>query len=286
MDAKITKQRLGNLLSYDWLKILGVIAAAIAVLAMFFTMVRTRPSDEQIFTVYGYLLNEGTVGGTTPAQDIFSYEILQTGSETFNEKTAYIFTVRRSVSEGSVLFVSDLVRNEGTEEETNDLLSVTGGTAGAVALDTEEYLNDCKNYLVRFFGEELREEDLDRELVRETFLNRNGKDKRFRTQAKKEEGIVLEEARIKKLRGDYLGVIVALESGKLSHKVVETEEGSSSIAFHLGGLNRIGRLYYCGEYEDAQSALNLVILNNRNPESDLRYEAVSYLNYLVREYGE
>lgn len=285
MDAKITKQRLGNLLSYDWLKILCAIAAAVVALVLFFTMVRTRPGDEQVFTVYGYLVSEGNFGETDLDKNkIFSYEILETGSETFNEKTSYLFTVRRSVSEGSVMFVSDLVRNEGTEEETTDLLSVTGGTEGAVALNTVTYLNDCRAYLVRFFGEELKEENLNGDLVKETFLARNGKDKRFRSAAKKEEGVLLEEARLKKLREDYLFVTDAIESGKLSHKYVESEGQSTPIAFNLGALNKIGTLYYCGERDQPQTALNLIILNNRNPQSDLRYEAVSYLKYLVQKY--
>lgn len=37
MDAKITKQRLGLLLSYDWIKIIGICAAAVLVWALLFT---------------------------------------------------------------------------------------------------------------------------------------------------------------------------------------------------------------------------------------------------------
>ena len=287
MDAKITKQRLGNLLSYDWLKILCAIAAAVVALVLFFTMVRTRPGDDQVFTVFGYQVYQGAIGETDLDKDkIFSYEILETGSETFDAKTSYLFSVRRSVNEGSVMFVSDLVRNEGTEEETTDLLSVTGGAEGTVALNTETYLNDCKAYLARFFGEDLGAEEPDAELTRETFLARNAKDKCFRTSAKKEAGIVLEQARLIKLREDYFFVLGAIESGKLSHKVIETEGKSTPVAFNLGKLNKISKLYYCGEHDKPQDALNLIILNNRNPQSDLRYEAVSYLKYLVEKYGE
>ncbi len=38
MDARITKQRLSNMLSYDWLKILAAIAAAALALALFYAV--------------------------------------------------------------------------------------------------------------------------------------------------------------------------------------------------------------------------------------------------------
>ncbi len=42
MDAKITKKRLGAMLSYDWLKIVGVAAAIIVVWMLIFQMTATR----------------------------------------------------------------------------------------------------------------------------------------------------------------------------------------------------------------------------------------------------
>lgn len=288
MDAKITKQRLGNLLSYDWLKILAVIAVAITFLTLFFTMVRTRPTEEQTFTVYGYCVGAGPTGQSNPNKNLFSYEILTTGSETFDSKTSYLFQIRRSTGQGTVLFVSDIEQRDESGNVTvqSDLSSLTEGGDGVLGLDTREFLSDCEAYLKRFFGEELKEENLNAELVRETFLARNGKDKRFRTDAKKEAGIVQETERIKKLRADYLAVKDAIESGKLAHREMEKDGVTHSVAFCMGELNKINRLYYCGDYEGKQDALYLMILNNRNKESDLRYEAVSYLSYLVREFGE
>lgn len=288
LDAKITKQRLGNLLSYDWLKILLVIAAAITALTVFFTMVRTRPTEEQTFTVFGYCVREGAHHEDEPDADRFSYEILATASETFDAKTSYLFSVRRSTGQGTVMFISDITQpdEEGNVVQQSDLMALTDGVSGGIALDTKEYMTECRAYLTRFFGEELKEENLNAELVRETFLSRNGKDKRFRTNAKKEAGILQEEERLKKLRNDYLTVVSAIEDGKLVHKEKTTDDKTYSVAFGMGELNKISKLYYCGAYEDKQDALCLVLLNNRNPDSDLRYEAVSYLSYLVQTFGE
>ena len=288
MDAKITKQRLGNLLTYDWLKILAVIAAAIGLLTLFFTMVRTRPTEEQTFTVYAYCVKQGTLPDHEPDKNLFSYEILTTAEETFDAKTGYLFQVRRSAGQGTVLFVADIEDKDenGNVTAQSDLSTLTDGMSGGIAVDTKEFLSDCEAYLKKFFGEGLKEEDLNYGLVRETFLARNAKDKRFRSEAKKEAGIVQEEERLKKLRTDYLEVCAAVEKGLLTHRELEKDGKTYSVAFGLGGLNKISKLYYCGNFEDKQDALHLVVLNNRNQDSDLRYETVSYLSYLVREFAQ
>ena len=62
MDAKITKQRLSHLLSYDWLKIVGLIAVAILVWSLIFTMTATRITAAQQFTVINYTGNAALTG--------------------------------------------------------------------------------------------------------------------------------------------------------------------------------------------------------------------------------
>lgn len=275
------------MLSYDWLKILAVIALAIGALSLFFTMVRTRPTEEQTFTVYGYCVKEGALC-VEPDPGRFSYEILTSGNETFQSGTTYLFQIRRAAGQGTVMFVSDIEEKDedGNVVQQSDLAYVTDGRSGGVTLDTRQFMDDCRAYLTRFFGEELKEENLNAALVRETFLARNGKDKRFRSDAKKEAGILQEAERLKKLRADYLAVTDAIGSGKLSHREMEKDGETYAVAFVMGELNKISKLYYCGNYEDKQDALCLVLLNNHNPESDLRYEAVSYLSYLVETFGE
>ena len=60
MDARITKQRLANMLSYDWLKIVGAIALAAVAFCVFFLMIATTPTAGQTFYVYAY---DGLTGG-------------------------------------------------------------------------------------------------------------------------------------------------------------------------------------------------------------------------------
>ena len=90
MDARITKQRLGNLLSYDWLKIIVSIAIAALALSLFFTMVRTTPTSAQSFEIYGYtdVYTGSKFGGVSEeleSKNAFSYEILTVTSEYFRD---------------------------------------------------------------------------------------------------------------------------------------------------------------------------------------------------------
>ena len=54
MDARITKQRLSNLISYDWLKMLVTILVFVLVLVLLFTMTATRPRKDQEFAIYAH----------------------------------------------------------------------------------------------------------------------------------------------------------------------------------------------------------------------------------------
>ena len=224
MDAKITKSRLANLLSYDWLKIIAAILAVVFLLIVFFTTIKTRAREEQIYTVYAYsttdsvsnedpdmkLLN-GDDGGTFAEDALesgaFSYDILNVeyenlGSDSYSET---IFTARRMAGQGTVLFVSDYISPDKDPEEVElvsslDLLFLDA-TEG-FALDTEQYLADCEAYLVRFFGEDWRSGALDEEEAEACFLARNEKDNRYHLASQKAQGIEDEKQRLYKLRED------------------------------------------------------------------------------------
>ena len=65
MDAKITKERLGLLLSYDWIKIACICIAAVAAWLLLFTSTATRPTRGQAFELY--TLPSGRARGRSPS---------------------------------------------------------------------------------------------------------------------------------------------------------------------------------------------------------------------------
>lgn len=305
MDARITKQRLANMLSYDWLKILGAIALAATILCVFFVMIATRATDGQTFYVYAY---DGLYTGKDFSnlendlldKHVFGYDVLKTGSESFKKSGLYgdsVFMARRSAGEGRVMFVND-VRTTNDEGKVSSTLidsffddEGTEQESFALFLDPEVFLNDCEKYLVKFFGEKLDSEEPNEAETRKTFLERNGKDKRYRTEAKKEAGILDEVKRLKKLRDDYLAVKAEL-NGKLPFATYTTEIKTHKAGFSMDKLNLTGLVYHTVEQEEegvkteSQSNQNiaLCIFNNGDREGDLKYETVNFLAYLLR-YG-
>lgn len=295
------------MLSYDWLKILLTIVASVLVLAVLFTMIATRPTSAQTFTVFAY--NGISAGGDWNAlddeltsNDVLSYDVLKTETETFSDSDSYstaIFTAKRSVLEGSVMFVSNYSE---PDEEGNEMLTpldkvVDQGLTyqdGQLEVGLFRYpdvfLQDCRNYLAGFFGENL-DGDPDMDAVRACFLARNGGDKRYRSAEKKEEGVLSERARLVKLRADYLAVIAAFEAGQLSYTTVTEQSKEFVVGINIGKLNTISNLvYYTKSDSDVheRDMLNLVIFNNGEKDgmSDLKYEAVSFLGYLIGKYGK
>ena len=300
MDARITKQRLANMLSYDWLKILGAIALAAVFFCVFFMMIGTRATDGQKFYVYAY---DGLKAGgdftqlkdDMKAKGVFSYEILDTGSETFKKNGLYgdsVFMSRRAAGEGRVMFINDVrtTDDEGKVHSTllNNFLEYEGTKEESFALflDPAEFLNDCKDYLTDFFGENL--DTLNREKAREAFMARNGKDKRFRTSAKKEAGVLLEEKRLEKLKTDYL--LVSSQIGQsLDYVTYTTEQKTHIIGFSMKSLNLTSLVYYTveedGETVQRNSEIALCLFNNGKRDGELKYESLNFLAYLLKTYG-
>lgn len=324
MDAKITKQRLANLLAYDWLKILVTVAVAVLALVLLFTMTATNPTTAQTFTIYGYTdLRVGTenmaLDSRLEENKVFSYDILKINSESFygNSYSAAAYTARRAAGEGTVMFVSAWDKT-GKGSKDSELFRNTGeGTYAGDDVysgfyDPQYFLEiEIKDYLATFFGADLNGA-IDEDAAAARFTARNGKDKRFRKKEQKAAGIESEKQRLIKLRDDYVALCTAFAEGKLAYVAVDKESGETApvafggkcpenhyiAAFDVGKLNSISKLYYFEYTEPAEeeggegkakttgeSVCLTVFRNNRKNDYDLCYETVSFLNYLAENYA-
>lgn len=313
MDARITKHRLGNMLSYDWLKILLSIVAAIAVLCMLFTMIRTRPTIAQKYTVFGFgdlQYGDSSARFGTELNSIFSYEILETNMEKFNRDSTGTQTLmaRRTVKEGTVIFAADHAAKEGEQTGFEYLCASSIYNAGLETeemrgfLDLDTYFIGCEEYLIRFFGEDWESAEIDMTAVRESFMERNAKDKRFRSGAKKEKGVMLERERIESLRDDYLAIRGEIcevgEEGKLpivryTHSVLD-EEGveqgtgkSYALGINMAKLNGMQKLFYYNDEEGnrATEKMNMLLFDNGASTAFTRYETVTLLRHMLENYA-
>lgn len=301
MDARITKQRLANMLSYDWLKIVGVIALAVLFFCVFFVMIATRPTAGQTFYVYAY-------DGISPGEDfsrlkddlknknVFAYDILNTGSESFTKSGLYgdsVFTARRAAGEGRVMFVSDTRTADENGKESSVLLNFiydegTPQESFGFFADPEVFLSDTQTYLAKFFGDDLSG-SLDKAGARASFMERNGRDKRYRSSEKIEAGVLDEEKRLEKLKEDYLCVRNALDSGALGYVTYTTEIKTHTVAFSMKTLNLTPLVFYTVEEEGVSIKKNndiaLCLFDNGDQDGVLKYENVNFIAYLLRAYG-
>ncbi len=306
MDARITKQRLGNLLSYDWLKILGVIAAAVLLLYVIFVMIAARPTVVQVFTVYTYGARTGA-DGPSLAESLdgkFSYDILKVEMQNFEDSAVgqQALSVRRSALEGDVVIVANY-----TEEE-NGLTPFERIAAGYSHYNPEDgtcdgyyeipaFLTETEQYLQDYFGNGLSGEP-DETAVMRSFARIGASDKRFRTDAQKEAGLAGERARVKALRDNYLFVKAAFDGGSL-YTVDYTftyQPGSASageaakmhypFGIGLGNLTGLTDLFrYSGGGSAVNRELVLLFFDNGNRAEDAKYENWAFLRYLLETYA-
>ena len=172
MDAKITKSRLGLLLSYDWIKILAVCAAGILLWILLFTTLATRATGGQTFELYTYMGIRADFDAlddldTLRARGAFSQDVLDfTTSSLTSDYGDTILQAHTAAGQGDVMFVAD------TADETDEDGNVTGYTGLKRFLSSyfslsfwlgednyelsegytvRSYFASCEEYLGRFF---------------------------------------------------------------------------------------------------------------------------------------
>lgn len=239
MDAKITKKRLGLLLSYDWIKIIGICVAAVLVWSLLFTTMATRPSMGQSFEMYLYpavRLSESVNVDTFHAKDendALSYDILEFSSTELDSETMdTILTTHFAAGQGDVFFAADL---EPTKDDDGKVTAYNGlddfvsryfgysfwldpdvtkksvdilGANGEKLGEFENYFYQCAQYLNRFYDNGWEDESsLNEAAVRANFDERMEGDKRYKNEAQREAGRLKEIERIKNLRTSFENVL-------------------------------------------------------------------------------
>ena len=222
MDAKITKQRLSRMLSYDWIKIVGIIVAICIVWSLVFTMTATRITTTQQFKVYNYAGNRSFSNDFIDLYNRafdkeFSYEIIEIGQEELNQELNTILEARFAVGEGDLMFIAHA-------ENKNDAYTVGEGEESQTyyrnytetfaysrvrflySLDGEDsYFKGIEEYLSKYFVDgsgngDWENGELDEEKAKADFRARVKKDKRFKTEAQLLQGEKDDIARLNSYR--------------------------------------------------------------------------------------
>ena len=234
MDAKITKSRLGLLLSYDWIKIVGICTAVVLLWLLIFTMTATRATTGQSFELYAYggvSLNTMNFPGLGELREkgAFSEDVLDFAAQSVTEDQYQDMILQAwfAAGQGDAILLAD---SEPTLDENGNVTAYTGLTEflrsdsyrsnsywlgedgyeidGRVVYE-KSYFTQCAEYLNRFYpggyeGGTL--ENMDRAAVEKNFRARIEGDKRYKNEVQIAEGLEKEYARIRNLRDAFAAV--------------------------------------------------------------------------------
>lgn len=262
MDAKITKERLSRILSYDWLKIVGLAVVAIIVWTLVFTTSATRITPAQQFTVINYFGNTSTLNTSLSTDlskafrdEVFSYEVLQTpdvvdvGGNA--EMGATLMKTRVATEEGDVVFVPDIT-NASSEYVINGekradtyvqslIRSYRWALTNLDRTAEDGYFRKLENFLNKYYTDGYKNEALNEEKIKQDFLTRikENKDKRFKKDEQIQKGIQDEIARVKKYRDALIEFDGYLESGlvKMTHTVIANTETGETVIEGVYSIN-------------------------------------------------
>lgn len=319
MDAKITKKRLGDFLSYDWLKMVGIAAGAILIWTLVFTTAATRIKPSQSFGIYTYKGAYGGAGFNSYAtiQDL-SYEVIQIDPQD-SMKTAgddnimTIMETRLAVDEIDVVFTSDAGEGfyeyqtpDGEVTKTNCLEDFIYRYYGyTYRLDGDDgYLAGMAAYLNTYYGGNYQTGTLDESKVEEDFLARikANKDKRYKKQAEIDEGIKGEIERITLYRNSLVEFYEYLDKGyiSLTEKTLYMQAYGGEMQALTGVYSvnicpndkmksLVDDVYYYVEDEetgDVKTAanMNVVLVREMEVEPGFEYEKISFINHIVRKH--
>jgi hypothetical protein len=239
MDAKITKQRLTRLLSYDWLKIIALILGICVFWALIFTTTATRITTAQQFTVFNYYTNAAFTDtfssfyGNSIQNGVYSHEVLElttndlvTAGDAYNE----ILQTRLTVEEGDVMFLPDIgdenyktTAEDGTVSYQYTYVdSFMASGYGYSVVEFDGYLNNFKTFLEKYFTDLENGESMNKALVESDFRARiaKNKDKRYKKAEQIQAGLEGEYKRMEKYRAGYIQLNGYLESGLIQKRKV------------------------------------------------------------------
>jgi len=314
MDAKITKQRLSNLIAYDWVKILVVTVASIFALITLMSMVATKPQNQQnMYLIFYDDILKGTDNSSveesylssSDSEGIFSYEIMETSSLYMSSDSNYAgmaLNMRIAAGQYSIAVVSSNEDPDSEEREDGKKSTYLENCVSSYTNLIEpvnEYLSAAEEFLSSYYGGDVENGSLDEKYLEEVFRSRNKKDKRYRTEEEISVGLQDEKARIEKTRKSFLSVRQALSEGAIYIKETttyneygeETGKGYYSICVGTERMASMNKYIYVSSTDEngtevrSVSSLNIVFFYTLSDEENyMRFEKLNYLGYLLDTY--
>ncbi len=323
MDVKITKARLWNLISYDFIKIVATIAAIVMAWVLIFTTCATRATVGETFDLFvfeGVTVNPSEGGdyvSKLKKNGTLSYDVLESSSSTITAagdySASYMLTLKMSVQEGDLIVFDGGLKTTKVDEEVETKISSNAQNIVDSALyPLEDFLTAAQNYVDGFLTAdgEIDELAIERYFLTKRIKSASNYKKTYRTEASKAEGVKNEIKRISDIYANLNVVKQAVQNAadrgddifwRASRSYGEGE-AQKAYGLDLGKLNRsfaesggkkITDLWYCskesadGEKNETTSeGLVIGVFDYRTYQEDMQYEALAVMANLVREYSD
>ncbi len=307
MDARITKLRLQNVLSYDWIKILVTVVAAIFGWVTVLSLASTKPAyQQQMYFIYYEDIYRGDDASTLEERlvdtkdvdGVFSYEIMDASSLYMSSSSTYAslaLSARMAAGLYSMMLVSDAVADE--EAQTTYLQEFLGGYYPLVE-EIDEYFSAAEAYLSPFYDGDIENGTLNASYLEEQFRARNEKDKRYRTEKNVQAGLLDEANRIEETRDALFTVLSAIDEGILTltetqftdFEKEETVGGTYAICLGTPRMASMRKLMYLYDEETATKyvdGVNVCFFKMSEEDQEyMRFEKLLYVAYLVNTYAD
>ena len=323
MDARITKKRLGLMLSYDWFKIVLAAAALIVAWVLIFTSTATHLTAAQEFTVLNYT---GTTAGSGFSNlknktDWFSYDIqkvIATDASAAGNDAETIMQTRFATHDGDAVVVADTTEGMTSvveyEDEHGQKQTVTPThlqtylmryVAYSARLDGEDgYLARIESYLGQYYALPLTSgAQPDEQKIEKDFRARIKKlnDKRYKNETQIKAGVKDEIQRIEMIFQSLFDFYSYLDAGYIAleettyyqfDKTGKAEPVTGVYSVNLAkDVNRAElrqfAFYTLSEQDDAPTSenLNIVLLNVAETKYAYgNFESLIFINKLVETY--
>lgn len=226
MDNKITRRRLYDFLSYEWILMIVIVLVSIIAWEIIFTMTRvTLTTGQDFLFFYDEGIATSNAGQTytlfnrqdKDGRTVFSYDVLKIGHEELLEEYN-VLQDRMSIQEGDVIIThcSEPEQNDETQRVRAKTIIDTYKTYDYVSLkeDAEAYLASLlKDGLSASTHDVADYNNLDQAKIEKLFRDRMKGDNRYRSESQKQEGIALEKERIADLCFEVKRFRILLEQG-------------------------------------------------------------------------
>jgi hypothetical protein len=300
MDSKITKKRLSMFLQYEWLKIVAIILCVCLLWTAVFIMLGSHNrllTDGQCFYFYYspdiYAGCSDNMKTLIDREDALSYEVQETSITRFDARYGSDqLSGWLAIGDGDMIICTDAKGEDGnyTNSYFRTILNAYK------MYDFDALYADAVSYATAFkVDEELpfTEENLSLSAVETEFNRRLGKDKRFKKDFEKKQGILLEKERITKLFQDITDFAKLLNKDIFVTATSEYYAGEPAKKYGIdlsklpSTANKTDVSYYVqttgADGKATTEGTVLAVFNFLNRQPELQFEVLSVINTLVRE---